>query len=198
MWQLGSCGRVGERSRANPLPHQLSSPTLAAVSSLWTPDGEYKVPRPGESSSSSSGPAGPPDGNPTGGPPARSGGAAGGVPAGGDQPSEEELRQIARELAETPPEDIIANHCYGLFELAALHLSQQPVNLVAARLAIDSMGLLVEGLGDRLGAHAATLADGLTQLRLAFVRIAEAARAATEATASAGGPPANGSAVPDA
>jgi hypothetical protein len=118
-----------------------------------------------------------------------------GFQGGDDQPSEEELRQIARELAETPPEDIIANHCYGLFELAALHLSQQPVNLVAARLAIDSMGLLVEGLGERLGAHAATLADGLTQLRLAFVRIADAARAAEEAAASAGGAPGNGSAA---
>jgi hypothetical protein len=168
------------------------------VSSLWTPDGEYKVPRPGEPSSGSSGPAGPPDGPPASGPPARSEGADGSFPPGDDQPSEEELRQIARELAETPPEDIIANHCYGLFELAALHLSQQPVNLVAARLAIDSMGLLVEGLGDRLGAHAATLADGLTQLRMAFVRIADAARAAEGAAAAAAGPPGNGSGVPGA
>jgi hypothetical protein len=107
------------------------------------------------------------------------------------QPSEEELRQLARELSETPVEDIIANHCYGLFELAALHLSQQPVNLVAARLAIDAMGQLVDGLGQRLGPHAATLADGLTQLRLAFVRIAEAA--ATPASgAPASGAPASG------
>ena len=95
----------------------------------------------------------PPDGDPTGGPPARSGRPpAQAFRPAGDQPSEEELRQLARELSETPVEDIIANHCYGLFELAALHLSQQPVNLVAARLAIDAMGQLVDGLGERLGA----------------------------------------------
>jgi hypothetical protein len=89
---------------------------------------------------------------------------------------------MAREFAETPVEDIISNHCYGLFELAALHLSQQPVNLASARLAIDAMGYLVEGLGERLGQTAGTLADGLTQLRLAYVRIADAAVAAASAT----------------
>jgi hypothetical protein len=65
-----------------------------------------------------------------------------------------------------------------LFELAALHLSQQPVNLVAARLAIDAMGYIIDGLGQRLGPHAASLADGLAQLRMAFVRIADAVAAA--------------------
>lgn len=83
------------------------------------------------------------------------------------------MRRLARELAATPVEDIVANHCYGLFELAALHLSAKPANLEAARIAIDAMGLLVEGLGARLGPHEASLAEGLTQLRLAFVRIAE-------------------------
>lgn len=84
-------------------------------------------------------------------------------------------------------EDVIVNHCFGLFELAALHLSQQPVNLTAARLSIDALGYLVEGLGERLGSHAATLAEGLTQLRLAFVRIAEAASASPAPPASPGG-----------
>jgi len=93
------------------------------------------------------------------------------------EPSEEELRELARQLAVAPPEDVIANHCYGLFELAALHLSQVPVNIPAARLAIDAMGLLVDGLGNRLGTHAGTLAEALTQLRLAFVRITDAVAA---------------------
>ncbi len=57
-------------------------------------------------------------------------------------------------------------------QLAALHLSQQPPRLDKARLAIDALGMLVEGLGDRLGQHAEALAEGLSQLRLAFVRIA--------------------------
>jgi hypothetical protein len=95
------------------------------------------------------------------------------------------MRELARQLAAAPPEDVIANHCYGLFELAALHLSQQPANIPAARLAIDAMGLLIDGLGARLGSHAASLADGLTQLRLAFVRITDAAAAAGEPGAPA-------------
>jgi hypothetical protein len=88
--------------------------------------------------------------------------------------AEEELEEVAKHLAAAPAEDVVANHCYGLFELAALHLSQQPPQLDKARLAIDSLGLLVDGLGDRLGQHAGPLAEGLTQLRLAFVRIAAA------------------------
>jgi hypothetical protein len=83
------------------------------------------------------------------------------------------MRIVARELLAAPIEAVIANHCYGLFELAALHLSQQPPNLDAARAAIDAMGFVVEGLGARLGQHAATLEDGLTQVRLAWVKLAE-------------------------
>lgn len=92
--------------------------------------------------------------------------------------SEEEMMEVARELAAAPVEDVIANHCYGMFELAALHLSQQPPQLPQARVAIDAFGYLVDGLGERLGQHAATLGEGLNQLRLAFVRIAEAGGAA--------------------
>ena len=95
--------------------------------------------------------------------------------------TEAELTEIARQLANAPAEDVIANHCYGLFELAALHLSQQPPQLEKARLAIDALGLLVDGLGDRLGQHAEALTEGLSQLRLAFVKIASAGPAARRA-----------------
>ncbi len=83
------------------------------------------------------------------------------------------MRQIAAQLLAAPVEDVIANHCYGLFELAALHLSQQPPNLDSARGAIDALGLVVEGLGPRLGEHESSLKDGLTQLRLAWVKLQE-------------------------
>ena len=53
--------------------------------------------------------------------------------SGPDEPvraDEEELaRQMAAmraELANSPVEVVVANHCYGLFELAAVYLSQQP------------------------------------------------------------------------
>ena len=94
----------------------------------------------------------------------------------GDQPQppeelEAELAEVQRQLLETPASVIIANHAIGVFQLAALHLNQQPPNLVDAQLAIDALGSLVEGLGDRLGPDEDALRDALAQIRLAFVQI---------------------------
>lgn len=130
------------------------------MSSLWTPGGEHQIPREGE----------PPAGRPAA-PPTPPPGDGGPPPGAADQ----EMAEIAAQLLAAPVEDVIANHCFGLFELAALHLSQQPPNLEAARGAIDAMGLLVDGLAGRLGVHQATLTEGLNQLRLAWVKIAETA-----------------------
>jgi len=161
------------------------------MSTLWTPEGEHRVPRPDEAASGTAG-------SPGSGVPGKPGGSqpnpAAARPTGAEAPplseeeraAEEELEEVARHLAAAPAEDVVANHCYGLFELAALHLSQQPPQLDKATLAIDSLGLLVDGLGDRLGSHAAALAEGLTQLRLAFVRIAAAVPASD---GQAGGEP---------
>ncbi len=70
---------------------------------------------------------------------------------------------------------VVANHAMGLYELAAIHLSEEDPDLAAARLAIDAMGQLVEGLPGRLGEAEATLKDALTQLRMAFVQLSEPA-----------------------
>ena len=59
----------------------------------------------------------------------------------------------------------------GLYELAAIHLSAQPVRLGDAVLAIDAMACLVEGLGDRLGAETPLMREALANIRLAFVQI---------------------------
>jgi Domain of unknown function (DUF1844) len=137
------------------------------MSTLWTPDGERPIARPQS-------PA----------PPGPSGGA--GSDAG--VPDEAELRaqmaQLQEQLANTPAEVVVANHAFGLFELAALHLSLQPPKLGEARIAIDALGALVEGMTGRLGDNEAELVQGLAQLRLAFVQI----RAAVDAAA---GPPAD-------
>lgn len=133
------------------------------MSSLWTPGGERPVPR-------SSNPDPEPRGGDTrgGGPPGPGGDAE-------DELSEEEMRQQVAEmraqLAGTPADVVVANHAYGLFELAALHLSLERPQLDQARLAIDALGLLVEGLGDRLGEPAAELQAALGQLRMAFLQI---------------------------
>ena len=85
------------------------------------------------------------------------------------------MGELRRQLSETPAALVVANHCFGLFELAALHLSLQPPQLEEAQVAIDALGAVVEGLGGRLGAEEPHLKEGLTQLRLAFVQMKAAA-----------------------
>jgi hypothetical protein len=86
----------------------------------------------------------------------------------------EQMAELRDRLARTPAEVVVANHAYGLFELAALHLSLDPPQLGQARLAIDALASLVEGVGPRLGQPGHDLADGLSNLRMAFVRVAGA------------------------
>ena len=60
------------------------------------------------------------------------------VPSAGDSG----VTRLRDELARTPAEVVVANHAFGLFELAALHLSLQPPQLPQARLAIDALAAL--------------------------------------------------------
>ena len=87
------------------------------------------------------------------------------------------------ELAATPPEVVVANHCYGLFELAAVYLSQVPPMLYQARLAIDALGALLDGLRGRLGEAEPSLLESISQLRLAYVRLEGAEHSAAETAA---------------
>jgi len=83
----------------------------------------------------------------------------------------EALEETRRRLADVPAEVVITNHVMGLYELAAIHLGAQPPDLAQAALAIDAVGCLVEGLGERLGAEAPTLGVALSNIRIAFVQI---------------------------
>lgn len=133
------------------------------MSTIWTPGGEY-VPKPPPAAEEPSAPPGP--------------GATG--PAGHGQPTAEEVEAAladARAVLSHPVVDHVASHVMGLFELAALHLEREAAtggaekpDLAEASLAIDAMGALVEGLGDRLGKYHGSLTDALAQLRFAFVR----------------------------
>ncbi len=98
----------------------------------------------------------------------------------------EQVAAMRAELANSPVEVVVANHCYGLFELAAVYLSQQPPMLSQARLAIDALGALVAGLEGRLGEAEDQLKDGLSQLRLAYVQIDGAQRAGAEVASTVG------------
>jgi len=140
------------------------------MSSLWTPSGEHFPKKEG---------------------------AAGAEPrpsqAGGTdvtEPSPEEAQAavdaMRAQLADTPAEVVIANHCYGLFELAAIYLSQSPPMLFQARLAIDALGFMLEGLKGRLGEAEPALLESLSQLRLVFVRLEGAEQTDAENAANAG------------
>jgi hypothetical protein len=89
--------------------------------------------------------------------------------------AEQAIEDVRRRLVEVPAEVVVTNHVMGLYELAAIHLSAKPPNLQAASLAIDAVGILVDGLGDRLGADTPTLRDALSNIRMAFVSIKSAA-----------------------
>ncbi|MDQ4133288.1 MAG: DUF1844 domain-containing protein [Actinomycetota bacterium] len=134
------------------------------MSSLWTPSGERPIPDPRDEPAAQP----PPSPRPPSGP-----------GQGEEALSEEELRaqmaEVQRELAQTPAAVVVVNHCIGLFQLAALHLNQQPPNLPEAQLAIDAMGAIVETLGERLGEDHRSLEEALSSIRLAFVQVRQAA-----------------------
>jgi hypothetical protein len=90
------------------------------------------------------------------------------------------LQEELAAMRNTPAAVVIGNHAIHMFELARIHLTAEPPNFVDAQLAIDAMAGIVEGLAGRLGDDERTLADGLAQIRLAFVQI-KAAEGAKEA-----------------
>ena len=81
------------------------------------------------------------------------------------------LEDLRSQLQDADPAVVIANHCYGLFELAAVYLSSVPPKLAAAQLAIDALAAIIDGLGDRLAPAHEELGDGLASLRLAYVQL---------------------------
>lgn len=133
------------------------------MSSIWTPGGERPIRREPEPT---------PAAGPSGGFPDD---AQVYVDEDGRELSPEEVQarmaQLQQQLAETPAAEVVANHCFGLFELAALHLSLAPPQLAEASTAIDALNGIVEALPGRLGQHEGQLKEGLASLKLAFVQI---------------------------
>jgi hypothetical protein len=144
------------------------------MSSLWTPSGEHF---PEKDDAAASPPPAPPGG---GSPPDDADTDAEPLSA----EAQAEIDAMRQQLANSPAEVVVANHCYGLFELAAVYLSQTPPMLFQARLAIDGLGSLLEGLKGRLGEAEPSLLDALSQLRLAFVQLEGVERAAAESAAN--------------
>ena len=153
--------------------------------SLWTPDGEHHVPR-----ESRPNPEAEPAAEPTAEP-------MPGAPSLDDLSPEEraqaeamaaELAEARARLAETPAAMIVANHAMGLYELAAIHLSNDPPAMGEAKVAIDAMAAMVDALPGRLGEYEDTLKAARSQIQLAYVEISTAAAG----TASDNAAPADG------
>jgi hypothetical protein len=81
-----------------------------------------------------------------------------------------ELADARARLLETDVSTVLANHAMGIYELAAIHLTADEPDLDEARLAVDALAALVEGLSGRLGEAESTLTEALHQLRMVFVQ----------------------------
>lgn len=140
--------------------------------SLWTPDGEHEVPR--ES----------PAPKPSAETPPSAAEAMPGAPSLDDLSPEEraqaeaiaaEMAEARARLAETPASMIVANHAMGLYELGAIHLSNDPPALAEAKVAIDAMTAIIDALPGRLGEHEETLKAALSQIQMAYVELSSQA-----------------------
>src|SRR5215218_6297418 len=128
------------------------------MSTFWTPSGERPIPR--------EDPAAPSQPTPE---------AYGPEDEAMDPEMEAELRAMQEQMLRTPAAIVVANHCIGLIELAALHLGQNPPNLSDAQVAIDALAGILDAVGSRMGENAPPLRQALNQMRMAFVEAKSAA-----------------------
>jgi hypothetical protein len=152
--------------------------------SLWTPSGEHPVDRPGRSSAAprqqeqqaeARGPVGP---------------GLTEEDLAGLSPEEraqveamaEQVEDARRQMLAAPAGPVVGQQALQFYELAALHLSQPEPRLDDARIAIDALGAVVEGLGSRLGAAESPLRQALDQLRVAYVEVAGRTGGPTDGT----------------
>ena len=83
-----------------------------------------------------------------------------------------ELAAARQRLSQTPAAEVIANHVMGIYELAAIHLSDETPKLNEAQIAIDAMTGIVEALEGRLGENESVIKDALQQIQMAYVQVA--------------------------
>ena len=155
--------------------------------SLWTPDGERPVRRDDPVPAPGGSPADPSDGTLT--PEVAAALEAAGIDVSSLTPRQQaeaaammaEMAEVRRQLLSTPAIDVVANHLMGIYELAAIHLGENPPNFGEAFVAIESLKAVLDRLEGRFGESEATLREGLVNLELAFVQLKQAAEAAEAA-----------------
>jgi len=80
------------------------------------------------------------------------------------------MSEARQQLLEAEVATVLANHALGIYELAALHITAENPDMVEARLAVDALGVLVEGLEGRLGDGEPTLVDALNNIKIGYVQ----------------------------
>ncbi len=173
------------------------------MSSIWTPSGEHRVPdddpraapRAPGAADAGAGAGGASSAAVEGSPQPTGSGSNVGVEGGDDYldggppgppvtPEElEAMRQVHLQIRSTPAVDVVANHVVQLFELALIYLGvttppddqgRVPMpDLAQAGVAIDAMSALIDGFGPRLNEHEQTLRDGLGQIQMLYVQVAD-------------------------
>ena len=128
--------------------------------SLWTPGGEVPVDRgggPAEPDTARPGPGGVERPSPTRCWPRRR--PRPGIDLESLSPDERaqledmlpEMAEAQSRLASTPAAQVLANHLGGIYELARIHLSQDPPQFDEASLAIDAFAAVLDAVEPRLG-----------------------------------------------
>jgi hypothetical protein len=148
--------------------------------SLWTPSGEHPVDRPGPAPGDATSPppgtaTTPPEPGPT---------SLDDLSPEQRAEAEEFARQVdsaRQQVLEAPAGSVIGQQALQFYELAALHLSQPQPKLDDARVAIDALAAVVNGLGSRLGEAEQPLRQALNQIQLAFVEVSRTAGGAANA-----------------
>lgn len=141
--------------------------------SLWTPSGEHPVERPGRPAPDTTSP---PQDAPTA-PPASGPTSLEDLSPEERAQAEEFARQVdtaRRQLLDAPAGPVVGQQALQFYELAALHLSQPEPKLDDARVAIDALAAVVNGLGSRLGEAEQPLRQALNQVQMAFVEVSRA------------------------
>lgn len=108
-----------------------------------------------------------------------------------------EMAASQQRLISTPVENVVANHLAGLYELASLHLAQQPPAFAAAAVAIDALAAVVARLEGRLGDNEPALREMLRVAQTQFVRLKEQHSGQANSGHTEGAPASPGSLGPD-
>ncbi len=84
-----------------------------------------------------------------------------------------EFEEAKQRISETPVDQIITTHIIGLYELAVIHLQKDPPDLKSAKIAVNAMAGIVEGVAEDLQEYEEAMRSALTEIQMAFVKASD-------------------------